>query len=107
MPAIVHKPKIVLLGMMSCWPVAGVAWVTLQYLIGLRRLGYDVYYVEAHGCTPTKLMQTPQDDGVQQAVRYLKSILDRFGFANRFAYHDVHGSGSCFGMSREQLDALY
>ena len=44
------KPKVVVvLGIMGCLPVAGtgVAWNTLQHLIALRRLGYDVYYVEA------------------------------------------------------------
>ena len=35
-------------------PVAGtgVAWNTIQHLVGLRRLGYDVYYVEATGVWP-------------------------------------------------------
>src|SRR5690349_12169314 len=102
------KPrKIVLLGMMSRWPVAGVAWVTLQYLEGLRRLGYEPYYVEAHGCTQTKFMRTDTDDGVVRAAEYLDAILSRFGFADRWAYHDVHTSGRCFGMSRAQLYDLY
>src|SRR5678815_5752556 len=62
--SVARPKKIVLLGMMSRWPVAGVAWVTVQYLEGLRRLGYDAYYVEAHGCTQTKFMVGPDDDGV-------------------------------------------
>ena len=50
------RPKIVVLGMMSRMPVAGVVWQTVQYLVGFERLGYDVYYVEAHGCAPTAFM---------------------------------------------------
>ena len=39
-------------GMMSKMPVAGIVFLTVQYLVGLKRLGFDVYYVEAHGQTP-------------------------------------------------------
>jgi len=108
MRMVAAKPKkIVVLGMMSRWPVAGVAWVTVQYLEGLRRLGYDVYYVEAHGCTQTKFMREPEDDGVALAAEYIASVMRRFDFSGHWAYHDVHLSGRCFGMTREELDALY
>lgn len=46
------RKKIVLLGMMSRMPVAGVVWQTLHYLLGFQRLGYEVYYVETHGTPP-------------------------------------------------------
>jgi hypothetical protein len=106
--AFVGRPKkIVVLGMMSRWPVAGVAWVTVQYLEGLRRLGHEVYYVEAHGCTQTKFMRSPEDDGVSRAADYIASVMRRFDFGRQWAYHDVHMSGGCFGMTREQLDELY
>src|SRR5438105_12061667 len=105
---LLKKPnKVVLLGMMSRWPVAGVAWVTLQYLEGLRRLGRDVYYVEAHGCTQTKFMRSDTDDGCARAAEYIDHIMRRFDFAHRWAYHDVHATGRCFGMSRPQLEELY
>ena len=32
---------------MTRYPVAGIVWLTMQYLIGFRRLGYDCYYVES------------------------------------------------------------
>ena len=46
------RKRIVVLGLITRMPVAGAIWQTLHYLLGLRRLGYDVYYVEAHGITP-------------------------------------------------------
>jgi hypothetical protein len=52
------KRKSFLLGMMTRMPVAGVVWQYLHYLIGLQRLGYDVYYVEAHAIMPTGFMQS-------------------------------------------------
>src|SRR6266567_926810 len=56
------KKKIVLLGGMTPMCVAGVVWQTLHYLLGFRRLGYDVYYVEAHARTPAMLMRSETDD---------------------------------------------
>jgi hypothetical protein len=106
-PGIRHQPKIVVLGMMSRWPVGGVAWVTVQYLEGLRRLGFEPVYVEAHGCTQTKFMKRDDDDGAALAAAYIERILRRFGFADRWAYHDVHQGNRCFGMSLGALNDLY
>ena len=66
-----RKEKIVLLGFLSHFPVAGVAWQTIHYLVGFQRLGYEVYYVEAHGCTPSKLMRSDTDDGPVRAAAYI------------------------------------
>src|SRR5262249_30083906 len=55
------RKKIVVLGMVSRHPVAGMVWLTMQYLIGLERLGYEAYYIEAHGATPKMFMG--DDDG--------------------------------------------
>ena len=41
---------------------AGIVFLTVQYLIGLKRLGFDVYYVEAHARTPSMLMTDEHDD---------------------------------------------
>src|SRR5437660_2247651 len=72
------KPKIVLLGMMTKMPVAGVVWQTLHYLIGFRRLGFDVYYVEEHARTPSMFMETEQSDGSAKAAAFLSDMLTRF-----------------------------
>ncbi len=63
--------KIVLLGVMSRLPVAGIVWQTVHYLLGFQRLGYDVYYVEAHACTPKMLMQREDDDGSGRAAAFI------------------------------------
>jgi hypothetical protein len=36
-------------GILFWYPLAGVTYQFLHYLIGLRKLGYDVYYVEDSG----------------------------------------------------------
>jgi GT2 family glycosyltransferase len=100
------QEKIVLLGFLSHFPVAGVAWQTIHYLIGFQRLGYDVYYVEAHGCTPSKLMRSELDDGAVRAAEYIRDIMRRFDLDGHWAYHAIY-EGRCFGLSETQLRELY
>src|SRR5258708_10286139 len=104
---LLSRKKIVLLGLMSHMPVAGVAWLTVQYLIGFQRLGYDVYYVEAHGCTPRELMEHENDDGCLKAARYIERILRRFDLHQAWAYHALNGDGQVYGMSKGELRELY
>ena len=67
--------KIVLLGMMTRIPVAGVVWQTVHYLLGLERLGYEAYYVETHARTPAMLMEREDDDS-SRARRGLRGRRD-------------------------------
>lgn len=99
--------RVVVLGMLTKMPVPGVAWQTLHYLEGLRRLGCDVFYVEAHGRTPSMFMAHEHDDGSARAAAYLEAVLKRFGFGDRWAFHALHHDGRCFGMSERELSRLY
>ena len=104
---VLHREKIVLLGMMTKMPVAGVVWQTVHYLAGLRRLGYEVYYVEAHARTPSMFMDREQDDGSGRAASFIDGVMRRFGFDGRWAYHALHDDGRCYGMGESELSALY
>ena len=67
------RPSVVVLGMMTKMPVAGVVWQTLHYLLGFERLGYDVHYVETHARTPSMLMTRDDEDGAALAARFIDS----------------------------------
>src|ERR671924_1642654 len=100
----VSKPKVVIvLGIMGAIPVAGVAWQTIQYLVGLRRLGYDVYYVEATGVWP----YNAATDDCSFPVTYISTLLSRFGFQDKWAYVAAHSDGRCYGLSELQVKELY
>lgn len=102
-----RRPKIVLLGMMTNMPVAGVVWQTLHYLVGFRRLGYDPYYVEAHACNPSMFMAKETDDGSGRAAAFIDDVLRRFGLEGRWAYQALHDDSRCYGMSESELARLY
>ncbi|MBS1886491.1 MAG: glycosyltransferase [Actinobacteria bacterium] len=104
---VTSRPKVVLLGMMTPMPVAGVVWQNLHYLLGLERLGFEAYYVETHARTPSMLMSDPGEDSAALAAEFIAGVMRRFGLAGRWAFRALHDDGRCFGMSAGELDTLY
>jgi hypothetical protein len=101
------KPRAVVLGTMSKMPVAGIVFITIQYLLGLKRLGFDVYYVEAHARTPSMFIKDGYDASALAAA-FIDETMRRFDLgSDRWAFHALHDSGQCFGMSTEALADLY
>lgn len=101
------RPKIVLLGMMTPMPVAGVVWQNLHYLLGFERLGFETYYVETHARTPSMLMSSEGDDSAALAAEFIAAVMRRFGLSERWAFRALHDDGRCFGMSEVKLGALF
>ena len=60
--------KIVLLGFLSQFPVAGVAWQTIHYLVGFERLGFEV---AGNELVSTKL------DSYNETARYMVRALPK------------------------------
>jgi GT2 family glycosyltransferase len=106
-PAQRSRPKVVLLGMMTKMPVAGVVWQNLHYLLGFERLGCEAFYVETHARTPSMLMSSEHDDSSALAAEFISSIMRRFGLSDRWAFRALHDDGRCFGMSEAALERLY
>jgi GT2 family glycosyltransferase len=102
-----RQPTVVVLGMLTKMPVAGIVWLTIPYLVALRRLGYEPYYVEAHARTPSMLMRHADDDGSLRAATYVDSVMERFGFGDRWAYHALHDDGRVYGLGEHALKQLY
>jgi GT2 family glycosyltransferase len=100
------RPKVVVLGMMTKMPVAGVVWQNLHYLLGFERLGYDAYYLEAHGRTPSMLMAPADEDASGRAAAFIATIMRRFGLSDRWAFRALHADGRCFGMTEGRLARL-
>jgi GT2 family glycosyltransferase/glycosyltransferase involved in cell wall biosynthesis len=101
------RSVIVVLGMMSKMPVAGVVWQTVHYLIGLQRLGFDVYYVEAHGRTPSMLMTSETEDSTKLATEWIAATMHHYDLDGRWAFHALHDDGSVHGISESRLRRLY
>ena len=81
--------RIIVLGLIVRYPLGGHAWQPLQYVMGLARLGHDVYFVEDSGdlalCYNPLAYTTDTDAtyGLQFATRTFAEV----GLANRWAYY--------------------
>jgi len=101
------KGKVIVSGILFWYPLAGVTYQFLHYLLGLRRLGYDAYYVEDSGryvYDPGLDDFTPEADRNVQAVA---PILEAHGFAGKWAFRGAYEGGKCFGLSEGALRDLY
>jgi hypothetical protein len=74
------------------YPLGGMAWHYLQYVMGLIRLGHDVYFVEDSDDYPscyhpdTYLLDTDPSYG----LRFAEETFGKVGFADRWVYYDAH-----------------
>jgi glycosyltransferase involved in cell wall biosynthesis len=102
-----ERPRAVVLGRMATMPYAGVVWQTIQYLVGLERLGFDAYYVEAHAVTPRHFVTAPGDDGAAGAAAFLDDVLRRFGLSRRWVFQALDSDGRCYGLGPSLLHELY
>lgn len=101
------KGKIIVFGILFWYPLAGVTYQFLHYLMGLRRLGYDPYYVEDSGrwiYDPAINDFSPDAGGNIDAVL---PALKKYGFADRWAFRGNYPGGECYGMTEGQLLQLY
>src|SRR5262245_49981591 len=101
-----QKLRIIVTGMVGQYPLGGVAWDYFHYLIGLARLGHDVYYHEDTWCWPLNpALGYPTDDPAIN-VNFLRDFFARYApdLADRWHYLFLHEKS--FGMSRERFDEV-
>src|SRR2546430_17555790 len=97
------KGKIIVFGILFWYPLAGVTYQFLHYLIGLRRLGYDPYYIEDSG----RWIYDPRiNDLSPDAWANIEAVLPALkahGFENRWAFRGDYPDGPCYGMTERQI----
>ena len=81
------KPKrIVVMGFMGSMPIAGVIWQHIHYVVGLQRLGHDVYYIEDSARLPYNPETFEITNEFDYAAQLLSRLSRKFGFKNRWAF---------------------
>jgi len=101
-----RRPEIVVLGILGQYPMAGVSWQAIHYLLGFRELGCDVWYVEDSGASPYDPLRGTRTEDCTDAVRYVADVMRRIGLPDRWAYVDLM-HGETHGLARPRLEALY
>jgi len=102
----VSRSTILVLHLAGQYPLGGIGWQAIHHLVGLQRLGHDVYYVEDSGAPPYDPHARKLAEDPSSTVAALARTMERIGFGERWAYHDVSG-GRCYGTSLARLRELY
>ena len=80
------RKRIVVMGFMGSMPIAGVVWQHIHYVVGLQRLGHDVFYVEDSARLPYNPETFEVNEEFEYAAKVLVKLAREFDFKNRWAY---------------------
>jgi hypothetical protein len=93
--------RVLFAGIIARYPFGGVTWCSLMYLLGLRALGHDVFYIEDTGeCVYDPVLNTVAVDP-SYGTSYIHAALEPFGLGDRWAF--VNYDGSYHGQGRDEV----
>jgi hypothetical protein len=90
--------------------LGGVTWDYLQVVLGMKRLGHDVYYIEDSGEWPYTFDEEQSENSrivssPQSTVEHLQTVMAEFGLSDKWAYR-FSPTSEWFGLAdvkREEL----
>ena len=101
------RGRIIVFGILFWYPLAGVTYQFLHYLLALRRLGYDPYYIEDSGRWIYDPALNDLSPNAAPNIDAVAPVLEAHGFADRWAFRGHYPEGRCYGMSDAQILDLY
>lgn len=102
-----HKLRLVVLGMMGRCPFGGQTWLYLNWLLGLRKLGHEIWYIEDDTVWPYDPERDSITDDCSYAVRHIATCMERIGLPDTWGFRAAYRNGECYGLTGAQLDELY
>ncbi len=102
------RKRIVVMGFMGSIPIAGVIWQHIHYIVGLQRLGHDVYYIEDSARLPYNPETLEVNNSFDYAVKLLRGLAAEFDFQDRWAFCARYLPGNPgAGLSLRKIQQLY
>ena len=98
---------IVLAGYLVRCPLGGYAWQAVQYLAGLRSLGFDVWFYEDTGYFAPAYNPVTNEFGAryEYGITAAAEFLERLGFGDRWIFVDCE-SGAEHGPAAGRVDEI-
>ena len=93
--------RILFAGIMARYPFGGVTWCSLMYLLGLRALGHEVFYIEDTGECVYDPVQNTRATDPGYGTSYIRHALEPFGLGDRWTF--VNYDGSYHGRSADDV----
>ena len=102
------RKKIVVMGFTAGCPIAGVIWQHVHYIVGLQRLGHEVYYIEDSARLPYNPVTWTMDEDYSYAAEVLGKLAKQFGFEGRWGYcARFLPDHPCAGLQKKEILQLY
>jgi hypothetical protein len=101
------RVRVLLLGMLGRLPFGGQAWIYMNWLRGIQKLGHEVWYVEDEMTWPYDPLLDSQTEDVSYALKVIRECMGRIGLGDHWAYRLADREGASWGMSGRELDDLY
>lgn len=98
--------RIIVGGMVGQFPLGGVAWDYLHYVLALHELGHDVVYHEDTWVWPYDPVRGYPTDDPDYTVRFLRNFFERHAPELRDRWHYVLLHERHFGMDEAAFDAF-
>ena len=93
--------RILFAGIIARYPFGGVTWCSLMYLLGLRALGHEVFYIEDTGECVYDPAQNARSIDPSYGTSYIHNALEPFGFGERWSF--VNYDGTYHGQSADAV----
>jgi hypothetical protein len=93
--------KILFAGIIARYPFGGVTWCSLMYLLGLRALGHEVFYVEDTGECVYDPVQNTRATDPGYGTSYIHAALAPHGLGDRWSF--VNYDGTYHGQTAERV----
>jgi glycosyltransferase involved in cell wall biosynthesis len=100
------RKRIVVLHLAGQYPLGGIGWQAIHHVVGLARLGHDVYFVDDSGAWAYDPRVKSLVKDCAYSVEFLRRTMERFGLGDRWAYVDGVRH-DCYGLSATRLAELY
>lgn len=98
--------RIVVAGMVGAYPVGGVAWDYLQYVIGLARLGHDVFYHEDTWIWPYHPLENTRTAEGGYSAGFIGRFFERYAPELKDRWHYRHLHEESYGMACSAFDEV-
>jgi len=98
--------RIIVTGLVGLYPIGGVVWDYLQYVIGLARLGHDVYYHEDSWSWPYHPLERQYSADGTYSANFIDEFTKRYAPHLSEKWHYLHLHEKSFGMSQHAFNEV-
>src|SRR3989337_2599439 len=103
---VTSRLRIIVTGLVGLYPLGGVAWDYFQYVIGLARLGHEVYYHEDTWSWPYHPLERQHSSSGDYSANYIGEFFRQYAPDLERHWHYLHLHQTSCGMDRAAFDEV-